>query len=171
MTSGSHSAASSGWARRAGTTAKVIVIGQAKPGLGLHRGHVQGRARGVGAGLLARPRQRVQLVLHAHLHQLVPGGVELDLVDAVAVAVEGAQHRLVLVGQAAPLLLGLAADEAAELGGALAYPAGALALVASTSGGLLEKTSTPSSGGGWLNTVCVCQRRAPSPGALTRLWP
>src|SRR3984885_10087337 len=27
VTSGSHSAASSGWARRAGTTAKVIVIG------------------------------------------------------------------------------------------------------------------------------------------------
>ena len=31
VTSGSHSAASSGWARRAGTTAKVIVIGHAYP--------------------------------------------------------------------------------------------------------------------------------------------
>ena len=31
VTSGSHSAASSGWARSAGTTAKVIVIGQQKP--------------------------------------------------------------------------------------------------------------------------------------------
>ena len=31
VTSGSHSSASSGWARSAGTTAKVIVIGQAKP--------------------------------------------------------------------------------------------------------------------------------------------
>ena len=31
VTSGSHSAASSGWARSAGTTAKVIVIGHAYP--------------------------------------------------------------------------------------------------------------------------------------------
>ncbi len=67
------------------------------------------------AGSLLRPRQRVHLVLDAHLHQLVPGGVELDLVDPVAVAVVGAQDRLVLVREPAPLLLRLAADEAAEL--------------------------------------------------------
>ncbi len=67
-------------------------------------------------------------LLDAHLHQLVPGRVELDLVDAVAVAVERVQDGLVLVRQAAPLLLRLTADEAAERGGALAHPAGPLAL-------------------------------------------
>ena len=36
-------------------------------------------------------------------HQLVLGGVELDLVDAVAVAVVGAQHGRVLVRLPAPL--------------------------------------------------------------------
>ena len=36
----------------------------------------------------------------ADAHQLVPGGVELDLVEAVAVAVVGAQLRPVLVGVA-----------------------------------------------------------------------
>ncbi len=79
-------------------------------------------------GTIGVPRQAVQFVLHAHLHQLMPGGVKLDLVDAVAVAVVGAQHRLVLVGQPAPLLLGLAADELAELRGPLEHPLGALAL-------------------------------------------
>ena len=38
-----------------------------------------------------------------HVHQLVPGGVELDLVDAVAEAVVGAELRRVLVGQPAEL--------------------------------------------------------------------
>ena len=37
-------------------------------------------------------------------HQLVVGGVVLDLVDAVTVAVVGVQHRPVAVGEFAPAL-------------------------------------------------------------------
>jgi hypothetical protein len=55
-------------------------------------------------------------VLDSGAHQLVPGGVELDLVDPVAVAVVGAQLRRVLVGQPAPFLRPLAAGQAAQLG-------------------------------------------------------
>ena len=91
-------------------------------GLGLHGGHVQGRPRGVRGRLAARPRQRVQLVLDAHPHQLVPGRVELDLVDAVAVAVVGVKNGLVLVGEPAPACCGLASDQPPERGGALAAP-------------------------------------------------
>src|SRR5439155_741362 len=77
--------------------------------LGLHRRHVEARARRVRARPLAGPRQRVQLVPHAHLHQLVPRRVKLDLVDAVPVAAMPTQHRPVLVGVPAPALLRLAA--------------------------------------------------------------
>ena len=61
------------------------------------------------------------------VHQLVPGGVELDLVDPVAVAVVGAQDGRVLVRLPAPLER-LAARDLAERAGAVVGPAGALAL-------------------------------------------
>ena len=122
-------------------------------GLGLHRGHVQRGAGDVRRGLGAPPRQRVQLVLHAHPHQVVPCGVELDLVDAVAVAVVRAEDRLVLVSQTSPELLWNAADELAQARRRARAPnRRPRAPVASTNGRLLEKTSTPSSGGAWLAT-------------------
>ena len=49
----------------------------------------------MGAGLGVAPRQPVALALDRLAQQPVPGGVEVDLVDAVAVAVVGAQDRLV----------------------------------------------------------------------------
>ena len=49
-----------------------------------------------------RPGQAVQLVADGERHEVVPRAVELDLVDAVAVAVEGLQPRRVLVGLEAP---------------------------------------------------------------------
>ncbi len=52
----------------------------------------------------------------------MPGRVELDLVDAMAVAVVRVQHGLVLVGLPAPQLLGLAADQLAQLARALQRP-------------------------------------------------
>ncbi len=70
--------------------------------LGLCRGEVQRGARGVRGGLRRRPRQRVQLVTHRERHEVVPCAMELDLVDALAVAVEGLQLRRVLVGLEAP---------------------------------------------------------------------
>ncbi len=101
----------------------------AEAGLGLHRGHVEGGAGGVRRGLArsstAASAARCSTPICI---SLMPGRVELDLVDAVPVAVERVQDGLVLVGLAAPLLLGLAADQAAERGCALAHPAGALSL-------------------------------------------
>ena len=101
-------------------------------------------------------------MLDAHLHQLVPGGVELDLVDAVSVAVERAQHGLVLVGQPAPQLLRPSPPTNRPSADARSrtQPAPSRS-TASTSGVLLENTSTPSSGGAWLNTVCVCHGASP----------
>src|ERR1700722_19236020 len=82
----------------------------------------------MGRGLRTGPRQRVQFVLDAHLHQLMPGGMKLDLIDAMPVAVVGLQHRLVLIGQAPPQLLWLAADELPQARRPGQYPSGSLAL-------------------------------------------
>ena len=95
--------------------------------LGLRGGQVERRAGGVRGGLRRRPRQRVQLVLRGERDQVVPGAVELDLVDAVAVAVERLQPRRVLVGLEAPADR-VRAPGGADLARALARPAGALAL-------------------------------------------
>lgn len=59
-------------------------------------------------------------------HQLVPGGVELDLVDALPEAVEGPERGRVLVGQA-PELDRLASAEPAERGALVRAGCAALA--------------------------------------------
>jgi hypothetical protein len=70
----------------------------------------------------------VQLVLGGERHELVVGGVEVDLVDAVAEAVDRPQLRRMLVGLVAPGRQRRAAPDAADLGAALARPAAALAV-------------------------------------------
>ena len=62
----------------------------------------------------------------AEAHQLVPGGVELDLVDPVAVAIVGAELRRVLVRLPAQLDHVGASGDLAGLGDPLLGPAGAL---------------------------------------------
>ena len=57
----------------------------------------------------------MQAVLDADCEQLVPGGVELDLVDPLAEAVVGAERRRVLVREP-PELERCAAAEPAERG-------------------------------------------------------
>ena len=155
--SGSHSAASSGCARSAGHAAKVIVIGQAIAGLGLHRRHVQGRARRVRERLVARPGQRVQLVLDAQR-------------SSVCARPDGTRPRR----------CGCRSGRACAASACSRWPAAPTAAVARRRSAcraptrarapsrrprarsprpaavLLENTSTPSSGGGWLKTVCVC---------------
>ena len=78
----------------------------AVPGLRLAP-DVEGRRPGdVRSGAVVPPRGGVQPAGHRDPHQLVPGRVELDLVDAMAVAVMGPQSRRVLVREP-PVLLGL----------------------------------------------------------------
>ncbi len=97
-------AASSGSRRSAGTAAYVIEIGQRVPGLELAHQVEPGRPGHVRAGAgLGDPRRAVQPPAHRRAHQPVPRRVELDLVDAVAVAVVGVQHRRVGVGEAGVL--------------------------------------------------------------------
>ncbi len=67
------------------------------------------------------PRCRVQAVSDRRRHEVVPGGMELHLVDPVAVPVVRAELRRVLVGEPAQLLRALAARQAADL---LEAPAG-----------------------------------------------
>ena len=61
-----------------------------------------GRADHVRARPVVGPRRGVQSVADRDPHQLVVGRVVLDLVDAVSVAVVGAQDGPVAVGQLAP---------------------------------------------------------------------
>nr|BFE71186.1 hypothetical protein GCM10020092_044870 [Actinoplanes digitatis] len=113
--------------RRAGTTAYVIEIGQEWLSLDLAPGEHPGGAGDMRAGPPVRPRRRGQALADCHLHEPVPGGVELDLVDAVAVAVVGDQARLVPVGLLGPALRLGAAAELAEPVQVVGRPAGALA--------------------------------------------
>ncbi len=89
--------------------------------------------------------------------------MELDLVDAVAVAVERPQHGLVLVGEPSPLLLGLTAHETPERGGALAHPTRSLALDGLDKGHVAGEHVEPFEGR-WLVEHGV---RQPRRGAVT----
>ena len=90
-----------------------------------HRG--LGGADDVRAGAVVCPRRGMQAVADRDLHQLVVGRVVLDFVDAVAVAVVGAQDRLVAVGELAPALRLRAAGERPEFGDLVEAPLAALA--------------------------------------------
>src|SRR5256884_9479357 len=80
------------------------------------------------AGPRLAPRQRVEAMPYRHSHELVPCRMELDLVDAVAEAVVGAQLRRVGVGLEAPVDRLLRAGERAEVADQLLSPGGALTL-------------------------------------------
>ena len=86
-----------------------------------------GGAHDVGAGPIVGPRCGMQAVADRHRHQLVVGGVVLDLVDAVTVSVVGAQDRLVAVGELTPALRLLRARDRAEIGDLVDAPLAALA--------------------------------------------
>ena len=62
-----------------------------------------GGPRRMRAGPLLAPGQRMDAAPDRQFHQVVPSGMELDFVDAVAEAVVSAQDRRVLVGEASPL--------------------------------------------------------------------
>ena len=96
------------------------------PGSGVHTDVLAARTTWA-PGAVVGPRRGVQAVADRDLHQLVVGGVVLDLVDAVAVAVVGAQDRLVAVGQLAPALRLRAAGERPEFGDLVEAPLPALA--------------------------------------------
>ena len=81
----------------------------------------------MGAGPVVGPRRGVQAVADRDAHQLVVGGVVLDLVDAMAVAVVGVQDRPVAVGQLAPALRLRRAGQRAEFGDLVEAPLAALA--------------------------------------------
>ena len=104
--SGVHSLASASSARSAGTAAYVIEIGQPWPG------SVCDQARKPAARRTCACGSPASCCSHGAacspwpdraLHQPVPGRVELDLVDPVAVAVVRRQLGVVLVGQHAVL--------------------------------------------------------------------
>src|SRR5437016_2977371 len=79
------------------------------------------------AGLVRAPGQAVDLPLDRSAQQPVPGGIELDLVDPVAVAVVGAQDRQVALGPARVLASLRAAGRAAGLPSPVHPPLSALA--------------------------------------------
>src|SRR5439155_22446940 len=62
-----------------------------------------GRAGGVRASSRFAPGQSVQAMAHRHLHQLVPCGMKLDLVEPLAKPIVRAKTRMVAVGLEDPL--------------------------------------------------------------------
>lgn len=86
-----------------------------------------GGADDVGAGTVVRPGRGVQTVCDRGAHQLVVGGVELDLVDAVTDAVVGVQHGAVAVGELTPALSLRASRERAQRGDLVEAPLPAFA--------------------------------------------
>ena len=128
------------------------------PALGLAHHHEERRARDVRAGARVGPGKGVQPVGDGHLQQPVIRRVVLDLVDAVAVAVVGAQDRLVLVREPAPLG-GLAAGDlpsARARSAAQPPPSRSTASIRTRS---CSNTLYGSSGGTWLTTSCVGAER------------
>ncbi len=73
------------------------------------------------------PRQRVDLVLDRKPEQVVPGGVELDLVHTVPVAVMGAKPRPIVLGEGSEHLNVGAAHELTDCAKAILRPFRALA--------------------------------------------
>ena len=92
----------------------------ADAGLDLAQQHEQGRPSDVRARLRLDPRQRVHPRLEPEPEQRVPRRVELDLVDALAVAIVRPEPRRMLVREPAPFER-LAAERLAE-GGDLLLP-------------------------------------------------
>ena len=89
--------------------------------------HEQRRPGDVRPRLLGHPRQRLHVRLQTEAQQRVPGRVELDLVDPLAVAVVRAEHRRMLVREPPPLER-LPAQHASERGDARLERAAALTL-------------------------------------------
>ena len=97
----------------------------------------------------------MQFVLDRHPQQLVPGGVELGLVDPVAVAVVGAERRPVLVGEPAEGLRALAAGQGADCRDPLFGPLRALAANRLDERPVGLEDVVVDQGGAWLKTWWV----------------
>ena len=95
-------------------------------GFGRPDSHLGG-ANDVGARAIIGPGRGVQSVADRGAHQFVIGGVVLDLVDAIPVAVVGVQDRAVAVGEIAPALGGGPAGQRTKFGDFVEAPATALA--------------------------------------------
>src|SRR5439155_991102 len=74
------------------------------------------------------PRQRVKAVTDRDLHELMPGWMELHLIDAVAEAVVRVQLRRILIGLEAPADRLLGPGQVPEIGDQVLRPRGALSL-------------------------------------------
>ena len=100
---GIHSDARSGCVRSARDGRERHRERTADTRLDLAEQHEQRRSRDLRAATLVDPRQRLHPRLQPELEQRVPGGVELDLVDLLAVAVVRAEPGRMLVREPAPL--------------------------------------------------------------------
>ena len=172
VSSGSHSAAISGCVRSAGTRRRSSSSGSRSRPRPASRSCTSRRARRARPGSSLRHGSACSSSRDAGRHELVPRRVELDLVDAVAVAVVRAQHRRVLVGQRGPTPRARRPRTRRRRGRARAAQPAPSRSSASTSGRLSSNRLRPASGGGWLGTSWVRGRAVagwPSCGASH--WP
>lgn len=96
-------------------------------GFVFRREHGQSGSRDVGSRARIGKGKGMNAALDCQAHQVVPGGMELDFVTAMAVAVVSVEHWRMFVGEPAPFDGFGAAADAAEVFEILAGPAGAFA--------------------------------------------
>ncbi len=138
--------------------------------LGLHRGHVQGGARACGRGLGAGPRQRVQLVLDAQASSAGArrGGTRPRRCGGRSGRSVRRTGLFSLASRPQDCCGSPPITRPSAEARSATQPAPSRCR-ASTSGRLLENTSSPSSGGTWLKTSWVCHGASPWAGFETVL--
>ena len=112
----------------------------------------------MGARPRLAPRQRMHLLGDRPTQQLVPGRVELDLVDPMAETVVGAQLRRMTVGLLTKPDGRRLPEPRPEPAEALLAPGATLALDSLEERAVVLEPVDPSSGGGWFSTSCVGER-------------
>ena len=95
-------------------------------GFGCPDAHL-GRTHDMGSRSVVGPGRGVQAVADRDAHEFVVGGVVLDLIDAIPVAVMGMQHRPVAIGEITPALGGGSAGDRPELADLIEAPLPTLA--------------------------------------------
>ena len=162
VSSGSHSAASAARTPQRRHGGMGHRDGAAVARLDLRDESEERGACDVRARARLRPGERVQAVPDREPHQLVPGRVELDLVDALAEAVVGAQIGGFSFASRPHSSGSPPSSRPSSEQRSAAQPAPSRAS-ASASGRFSAKRSCPASGGGWLAFV--------APPALRGRWP
>lgn len=108
-------------------------------GLVLAGEHGEGCPRDVRTGPGIDPGEIVNAILDAQAHQIMPGGVKLDLITPIAVTIVSMEHGRIFIGEDAPTHRLGSSEFAAELRNLCTRPACAFASHAFAQGAVGSK--------------------------------